>query len=119
MLLVIIVFACSVEALAQSRPELKPCTISGVEGEVLCGTYNVFENRQTKAGRQIPLFFVVLPARETPAKPDPLFFLAGGPGQGASSLAGFASRAFADLRQHRDIVLVAKISSTTRRLAVF
>lgn len=115
--LTIILFAITAEAFAQSRPELKPCTIPGVEGEVLCGSYNVFENRQTKTGRQIPLFVAVLPALETPAEPDPLFFLAGGPGQGASSLAGFASRAFAEVRRHRDIVLV-DLAGTGRSAAL-
>lgn len=104
--LTILVFVLSAEAFAQSRPELKPCTLPGVEGAVLCGSHNVFENRQTKTGRQIVLFIAVLPALETPAEPDPLFFLAGGPGQAASSLAGFASRAFAEVRRRRDIVLV-------------
>lgn len=115
--LILIVFTITAEAFAQSRPELKPCTIPGVEGEVLCGSYNVFENRQTKAGRQIPLFIAVLPALETSAEPDPLFFLAGGPGQAASSLAGFASRAFAEVRRHRDIVLV-DLAGTGRSAAL-
>lgn len=115
--LVIIAFAFSVETPAQSRPELKPCTIPGVEGGVLCGSYNVFENRQTKAGRQIPLFIAILPAIESPSEPDPLFFIAGGPGQGASSLAGFASRAFAEVRRHRDIVLV-DLAGTGRSAAL-
>lgn len=113
--LTIIVFA--ITASAQSRPELKPCTIPGVEGKVLCGSYNVFENRQTKSGRQIPLFIAVLPALEQPAEPDPLFFLAGGPGQAASSLAGFASRAFAEVRRHREIVLV-DLAGTGRSAAL-
>lgn len=89
-----------------SRPKLEPCALAGVEGEVRCGSYNVFENRITKTGRQISLFIAILPALETPSEPDPLFFIAGGPGQGASSLVGFASRAFAEVRRRRDIVLV-------------
>lgn len=115
--LTLIVFSITAAASAQTRPELKPCTLPGVEGEVLCGSYSVFENRQTKAGRQIPLFIAVLPALATPAAPDPLFFLAGGPGQAASSLAGFASRAFAEVRRHRDIVLV-DLAGTGRSAAL-
>jgi len=88
------------------KPTLEPCTLPGVEGEVRCSSYKVFEHRRTKTGRQISLFIAVLPALEKPAEPDPLFFIAGGPGQGASSLAGFASRAFAEVRRRRDVVLV-------------
>ncbi len=99
------------------KPTLEPCTLPGAESKVLCGSYNVFENRHTKTGRKIPLFIAVLPALETPAEPDPLFFLAGGPGQAASSLAGFASRAFAEVRRHRDIVLV-DLAGTGRSAAL-
>jgi pimeloyl-ACP methyl ester carboxylesterase len=113
----IILLVSQVAAAQPFKPTLEPCTLPGVEGEVKCGSYNVFENRQTKSGRQIPLFIAVLPALESPAKPDPLFFLAGGPGQGASSLAGFASRAFADVRRHRDIVLV-DLAGTGRSAAL-
>ena len=100
-----------------SQPKLEPCALAGVDGEARCGSYNVFENRKTKAGRQISLFIAVLPALETPAERDPLFFLAGGPGQGASSLAGFASRAFAEVRRRRDIVLV-DLAGTGRSAAL-
>jgi pimeloyl-ACP methyl ester carboxylesterase len=95
------------ETMGQARRvALEPCTLPGVEGEVRCGVHEVFENRRAKTGRTIPLFVAVLPAREAPVAADPLFVLAGGPGQAASSLAGFANTAFADVRRHRDIVLV-------------
>lgn len=71
-----------------------------------CGVYQVFENRQARTGRTIPMFVAVLPALQAPAAPDPLFVFAGGPGQSASSLAGFATTAFAEVRRNRDIVLV-------------
>lgn len=90
----------------EPRIALEACTLPGVEGQVRCGVYNVFENRGGRAGRTIPLFIAVLPAAESPGAPDPLFVLAGGPGQAASSLAGFANSAFADVRRHRDIVFV-------------
>jgi len=73
---------------------------------VRCGVHQVFENRDAKSGRTIPIFVAVLPALESPAAPDPLFFLAGGPGQAATDLAGFASTAFAGVGRNRDIVLV-------------
>src|SRR5205085_10447166 len=66
----------------------------------------VYENRATKQGRQIDLNIVVLPALRSDAKPDPLFFLAGGPGQGAAKLAKVVREIFRRVQNDRDIVLV-------------
>ena len=100
-----------------SGATLEPCTLPGIEEQVRCGVHRVFEDRASGAGRTIPLFIAVLPARQAPAAPDPLFVLAGGPGQGASMLAGFANRAFADVRRRRDIVLV-DLAGTGRSAAL-
>ncbi|HEV7516294.1 MAG TPA: alpha/beta hydrolase, partial [Thermoanaerobaculia bacterium] len=68
-----------------------------------CGTYEVFENREARSGRKIPLKIVVLPATGRDRAADPIFFLAGGPGQGETPEAP-------DLAQlphtRRDLVLV-------------
>ena len=85
---------------------LSPCTIEGVPGPARCGTYSVWENRETKRGRQIDLSIIVLEALTTSRKPDPLFMLAGGPGDAPSFNASFFSHAFAKVRQTRDLVLV-------------
>ena len=85
---------------------LTPCTIEGVPGPAHCGTYRVWENRLTKQGRQIDLSVIVLDALQTPPQPDPLFMIAGGPGDAPSFNARFFGHAFADIRQHRDLVLV-------------
>src|SRR5687767_221132 len=73
---------------AASLP-LERCTIPGVEGEARCGVHYVSEDRRSGTGRKIPLFVGVLPALEAPAAPDPLFVLAGGPGQAASEMGQF------------------------------
>jgi pimeloyl-ACP methyl ester carboxylesterase len=52
------------------------------------------------------LFVAVLPALNAPVAPDPLFIIAGGPGQAATGLARFAVQAFSRVRRNRDIVLV-------------
>jgi len=91
---------------AAERIKLAPCQLEGIGGEVLCGTHIVLEDPKKPKGRTIPLFVAVLAANEKPAAPDPLFILAGGPGQGASSIVGFVGRAFADVRKRRDLVLV-------------
>lgn len=85
---------------------LEPCEVPGLDGEARCGTYEVFENRQTRSGRTIPLHVVVLPATGENKKPDPVIFFAGGPGgstvEGAPVLAAFLSEDLAE----RDFLLV-------------
>lgn len=90
---------------AAPPPGFAPCAIPGAEDPV-CGTVVVFENRSQRTGRTIALRVVLLPARTRHPAPDPLFIIASGPGQAASSLADFASETFAGIRRQRDIVLV-------------
>jgi pimeloyl-ACP methyl ester carboxylesterase len=85
---------------------LSPCNVEGVKGPIRCGTYRVWENRATKQGRQIDLSVVVLEALSPTKKPDPLFMLAGGPGDAPSFNAKFFSETFAKVRLQRDLVLV-------------
>jgi pimeloyl-ACP methyl ester carboxylesterase len=85
---------------------LKPCTGDDTPVDALCGTLKVFENRATRQGRQIDLNIVVLPSLRADAAPDPLFFLAGGPGQGAAKMAKTVREMFRQVLTDRDIVLV-------------
>ena len=85
---------------------LTPCTGDDTPTDALCGTFRVFENRATRQGRQIDLNIVVLPALRADAKPDPLFFLAGGPGQGAATMAKMIREMYRRVQTDRDIVLV-------------
>ena len=94
---------------AQSTPaidRLKPCAGDDTPVDAYCGSLKVFENRATKQGRQIDLNIVVLPALRADSQPDPLFFLAGGPGQGAAKLAKVVREIFRRVQNDRDIVLV-------------
>ena len=88
---------------ASSRLSLAPCVVAGIEAR--CGSLTVPENRKTPGGRTIRLNMVVLPARGQKPAPDPIFYLAGGPGQGATSLAptGIVDLS---LRDDRDLVFV-------------
>ena len=70
-----------------------------------CGELAVPENREQPEGRKIKLTVAVLPANTLHPQPDPLFVLAGGPGQAATNLGPFAAL-LQDVRRHRDIVLV-------------
>lgn len=91
---------------AATRLPLKPCSVPRLNEEVLCGAYEVFENRSTKRGRKIPLNVVVLPALSANPAPDPLFVLVGGPGSAATDNAAGEAQRFAEIRRERDIVLV-------------
>jgi pimeloyl-ACP methyl ester carboxylesterase len=86
--------------------KLTPCRVADVDEEVLCGRYEVYENRATGTGRKIGLNIVVLPAKTPDVAPDPLVFLAGGGVAPATRYAGYFSRAFPDLRLRRDILLI-------------
>ena len=90
----------------QAIEKLKPCTGYDTPVDAYCGSLKVYENRATKQGRQIDLNIVVLPALRSDAAPDPLFFLAGGPGQGAAKLAKVVREIFRRVQSDRDIVLV-------------
>jgi len=84
---------------------LHPCTSAEGPTDAYCGTLTVFEDRTRQAGRQVKLWIVILPAVR-PTAADPLFFLAGGPGQGAAQLARQIRVAFRSVQRTRDIVLV-------------
>ncbi|HEY3675069.1 MAG TPA: alpha/beta hydrolase [Candidatus Tumulicola sp.] len=48
-----------------------------------CGYLTVPENRSKPKGRTIRLAVAILPSKTKPAKPDPIVFVAGGPGEAA------------------------------------
>jgi pimeloyl-ACP methyl ester carboxylesterase len=86
--------------------KLTPCKGDQYPVDAYCGTLKVYENRDTRQGRQIDLNIVVLPALSSDPKPDPFFFLAGGPGQGAAQMAKPLRELFRHIVNDRDIVLV-------------
>ncbi len=88
------------------RVQWESCRLPGLGEEARCTTYEVYEDREARSGRKIPLRIVVLPATEPDPQPDPLFILAGGPGQGATALANFAAATLEELRRDREIVLM-------------
>ena len=93
-------------ASAQPALELADCRLDGVSVPARCGSVTVFEDRAAGTGRTLDLEIVVIPAVSDNADPDPLFFLAGGPGQAATDLAGPTLPLFADVRRSRDLVFV-------------
>jgi pimeloyl-ACP methyl ester carboxylesterase len=57
---------------------LKPCTVGSVQAE--CGVLHVPEDRTRPAGHTLDLNIVVVRARDANHEPDPVFYIAGGPG---------------------------------------
>ncbi len=84
---------------------LTECRLPRLAVAAQCGELEVPENRAAPQGRTIRLAVAVLPANTLTPRPDPLFILAGGPGQAASRLGPFAAHLI-DVRRDRDIVLV-------------
>lgn len=85
---------------------LVPCFVQGVRAPARCGKVRVFEDRARGEGRTIDLQIVVIPALASEPAPDPVFFLAGGPGQAATQIAGFSLGAADRLHERRDFVFV-------------
>lgn len=88
-----------------------PCTLSGAVAshnvQALCGTLQVAEDPAQPEGRRIDLRIAWLEADDSGADlPDPVFFLAGGPGQAATDVAQPISSALAEVRRKRDIFLI-------------
>jgi pimeloyl-ACP methyl ester carboxylesterase len=91
------------------RLAFTPCTLAQEFGtaalEAQCSTLKVPENRAAPQGRKIELAIAWVPARNE-GTPDPVFFIAGGPGQSALESFPGISPAFAELRKQRDVILV-------------
>ncbi|MEO8026073.1 MAG: alpha/beta hydrolase [Bryobacteraceae bacterium] len=110
MRLALLIFAISLTACRQPPPtaldRLHPCKIEEGPTEAFCGTFDVFENRETKIGRKIALKIVVAPALKRVPRADPLFIFEGGPGGGAATLAQYRIPLFRRFQQDRDIVMI-------------
>jgi pimeloyl-ACP methyl ester carboxylesterase len=85
---------------------LEPCRVAGIRNEVLCGSVSRALDPARPAGVKISVHYVVLPAEARRKLPDPVFLLAGGPGQSAIKLAPSTLELFARLNSRRDIVFV-------------
>ncbi len=93
-------------AAAPPAPGLQPCALRGVEHPAWCGQVQRPLDPAAAGGPSIAVHFAVLPALSRQRKPDPVFFIAGGPGQSAIELAGPIQHWLARFSNRRDIVLV-------------
>lgn len=87
-----------------------PCTVD-VPGQVRtfaaeCARLTVIEDPKVPEGRKLELNLALIPARAPKAEPDPVVFLAGGPGQSAiEAYAGIAA-ALDAVNAQRDLLLI-------------
>jgi pimeloyl-ACP methyl ester carboxylesterase len=93
------------------RIAFTPCTLAPQFGagsvEAQCGTLAVAENPALPQGRQVNLHVAWVPAdEEGTTAPDPVFMLAGGPGQAATESYPQVAPAFRDVLKKRNVILV-------------
>jgi pimeloyl-ACP methyl ester carboxylesterase len=93
-------------ARAADPSALTPCRLKGIEREVRCGSVSMPEDPDRPDGRQLSIRFAVVPALAKNKAPDPVFVLAGGPGQAATRVAALMQPLTSRLNARRDIVYV-------------
>jgi pimeloyl-ACP methyl ester carboxylesterase len=71
-----------------------------------CGLLIVPENRSVRNGRTISLAVAILPSQSKPANPDPIVFLAGGPGEAAILDVPFLVHA--GINRNRDVIVMSQ-----------
>jgi len=109
--------ACAVATTAEAQTVrrlgsmvFEPCTLSAAESPVTvaayCASLSVPEDRTAQSGRQIELAVAFVPGRAKQPRPDPVFMLAGGPGQSALDSFPMAAGAFGPILRDRHVVLV-------------
>ncbi len=86
-----------------SSIQLQPCSLGSNRAQ--CGTLKVYENRSSRRGRMIELRVAVIKAQGANPAPDPIFYLAGGPGDAASE-DGTRQQFPYSLSQNHDLVFV-------------
>lgn len=97
------------ETVDEGRIALQACTLSAPDVspvDARCGTLTVPEDPANPQGRQIELNIAVIPAVSRDPAPDPIFLLAGGPGQAATEAFLPLIPGAGRLRFKRDLVLV-------------
>jgi pimeloyl-ACP methyl ester carboxylesterase len=101
-------FAASRGAQASPQFQTAPCPKTPEPMKALqharCGYLIVPENRSKPGGRTIRLAVAIVPAASKPAKPDPIVFMAGGPGEAAILDAPFLVDA--SVNSDRDVIIM-------------
>jgi pimeloyl-ACP methyl ester carboxylesterase len=93
-------------ASALAAGPLESCRLDGLVHEALCGSVTRALDPARPDARRIDVHFAVVPALARNKLNDPVFFIAGGPGQSAIELAGPLAAQFSRLSNRRDLVFV-------------
>ncbi|WP_386363701.1 alpha/beta hydrolase [Xanthomonas campestris] len=103
--------ASTVAGNAYGRLQFSPCTLSSGSAagniEAQCAQLQVPENPAAPNGRKLALKIAWLESDAGASHaPDPVFFIAGGPGQSATQVAAIVDMGLREVRKQRDIFLV-------------
>lgn len=104
--LAVLMTFCAPALRAQTDEVTTPCRVPGWAHEVRCGAVRRPLDPARPSGPRLDIQFMVVPAVARRRLPDPVFLLAGGPGQSAIALAPAVLPLFARLNNRRDIVFV-------------
>ena len=91
---------------AASAQVLSECRVAGIRNSVQCGVVQRALDPARPDGPKIDVHYVVAPAMARRKLPDPVFVLAGGPGQSAIQIAPQMLALLSRLNNRRDIVFV-------------
>jgi len=83
-----------------------PCHVPGLGESVLCGSVERPLDAKAPTGRWISVNFAVVPAKARARHADPVYFLAGGPGQSAIAILPIVLPNLRRLNNRRDLVFV-------------
>lgn len=101
-----IAIALALPQAAWAQADLSPCRVPGIRTEVQCGVLQRALDPARPGGIRIDIHYVVVPALARRKLPDPVFLLAGGPGQSAVSVAPMVVQQMSRLNNRRDLVFV-------------
>jgi len=108
--LVLLAAAVPVRAVTVGRIPFQDCRLEHPAGlasvPARCGELEVAENPAEPAGRRIVLRIALLQALDRSRAKEPLFLVAGGPGQAATDFYAIAAGAFGPVRRTHDLVLI-------------
>jgi hypothetical protein len=99
--------------LAAGEGVTQPC-LGSMPGEVLCGRFRVWENREARSGRTIDLAFVVLRALNDRGHTDAYTQFNGGPGVAVTPSAARFGEAHDLIRADRDLLFIDHRGPGTR-----
>jgi len=106
-LLALVVASCRPADPAQKPGvDWRTCRLPKLAEAARCTMVKVPADRDRTGGPTLDLHVAVLPAVRPTPRPDPLFFVAGGPGQAASAVASTVLPSLRRIRRDRDLVFV-------------